>query len=264
MKLAIFTSNSLRHKFLANSLARHVDDTLTIVECRENDESNFSYGDNESIISHFRKRYETEKKFFGNNCEFISKNIPILHKEVNSNFIFQKIKNYDPDIMIVFGASIIKDPLLSLGKRNRFLNLHLGLSPYYKGNATNFWPFINNELEFLGSTVLHIDPGIDTGDIITHVKPKIEVGDNVHTIGCKIVQQSIEKIKDILDVIKNGGEINRVPQWSVDDEKIYRLKDFNENVLNQYLKNLNDGIVDKFLKNDRKKIKVVDTIRNSV
>ena len=93
---------------------------------------------------------------------------------------------------------------------------------------------------------------------------EIEVGDNVHTIGCKIIQQSVEKIKDILDVIKNGGEINRVPQWSVDDEKIYRLKDFNENVLNQYLKNLNDGIVDKFLKNDRKKIKVVDTIRNSV
>ena len=144
------------------------------------------------------------------------------------------------------------------------MNLHLGLSPYYKGNATNFWPFINNELEFLGSTVLHIDPGIDTGDIITHVKPKIEMGDNVHTVGCKIIQQSVEKIKDILDVIKNGGEINRVPQWSVDDEKIYRLKDFNENVLNQYLKNLNDGIVDKFLKNDRKKIKVVDTIRNSV
>ena len=34
--------------------------------------------------------------------------------------------------------------------------------------------------------------------------------------------------------------------------------------LKQGAKNLNDGIVDKFLKNDRKKIKVVDTIRNSV
>ena len=110
------------------------------------------------------------------------------------------------------------------------MNLHLGLSPYYKGNATNFWPFVNNELECLGSTILHVDAGIDTGDIITHVKPKIEIGDNVHTIGCKIIRESVSKIKEILNLIKNGDEINRVKQWKVNDEKIYRLKDFDEDI----------------------------------
>ena len=262
MKIVIFTSNSFRHKFLANSLSRCVEDALVIVECRENDDSNHSYGQSESIISHFKKRYQTEKKMFGENNEFLTKSIPILYKEVNSKFIFEKIQEYNPDVMIIFGSSIIKEPLLSLGKKNRFINLHLGLSPYYKGNATNFWPFLNNELDYLGSTILHVDSGIDTGDIITHVKPKIEKGDNVHTIGCKIIRDSVEKIKEILNVIENDGEVNRIKQWSVDNEKIYRLKDFNEDILKKYLKLVEEGIVEKYLNNEKKDVKIVDKIKN--
>jgi methionyl-tRNA formyltransferase len=263
MKIVIFTSNSFRHKFLANSLSKFVDDALIVIECRENDELNYSYGDNELIMSHFKRRYQTEKEEFGENDEFLSKCIPILHKEVNSEFIFQKIQKYDPDVMIIFGSSIIKEPLLSLGKKNKFLNLHLGLSPYYKGNATNFWPFVNNELECLGSTILHVDAGIDTGDIITHVKPKIEIGDNVHTIGCKIIRESVSKIKEILNLIKNGDEINRVKQWKVNDEKIYRLKDFDEDILKKYLQNIDDGIVEKYVNNEKKEVKIIDEIKNN-
>ena len=37
------------------------------------------------------------------------------------------------------------------------INVHLGLSPYYKGSATNFWPFVNNELQFLGVTFMVTD-----------------------------------------------------------------------------------------------------------
>lgn len=263
MKIVVFTSNSFRHKFLANSLSKCVDDALIVVECRENDDSNHSYGENEHIISHFKKRFETEKKEFGTNSEFLAKSIPILHKEVNSKFIFEKIQEYDPDVMIIFGSSIIREPLLSLGKKNKFINLHLGLSPYYKGNATNFWPFINNELEYLGSTILHVDSGIDTGDIITHVKPRIEIGDDVHTIGCKIIRDSVEKIKEILNFIKNEQEINRIKQWSVENEKIYRLKDFNEDVLKKYLKLLDEGIIDNFLNKEKKDVKIVDEIKNN-
>ena len=78
MKIVVFTSNSFRHKFLANSLSKCVDDALIVVECRENDDSNHSYGENEHIISHFKKRFETEKKEFGANSEFLAKSIPCL------------------------------------------------------------------------------------------------------------------------------------------------------------------------------------------
>jgi len=258
MKAVIFTSNSLRHKFFANSLLNYVDDALVVVECRENDELNKSYGENSVIINHFKNRNETENIFFRGNDEFNAKCIPILYKEVNHNFIYQKIKEFEPDVMLVFGSSIIKEPLLSLGKKNRFFNLHLGLSPYYKGNGTNFWPFINNELEFLGSTILHIDAGIDTGDIITHVRPNIEINDTVHTIGCKIIQDSVKKIGEILNSLKNGEKVNRIPQWNVENEKVYKLKDFNEEILNQYLGKIKNNIIEKYLSSEKKQFKIIN------
>ncbi len=258
MKLAILTSNSLRHKFFANYLSKFVEEVVVISECREIDENNNYYGDNKLIKEHFQKRFETEKKEFSGNEVFESRSIPILYKEVNSNFIYQYMKNYDPDMMIVFGTSIIKDPLLSLGKKNRFINLHLGLSPYYKGNGTNFWPFVNEELEYLGSTILHIDKGVDTGDIVMHVRPKIFTNDNVHTIGCRIIRDSAENIGKILLSIKNGNQINRIKQWHVPNEKIYKLKDFNEDALRTYYQKLDNGLIQRHLKKEYEKIKVVE------
>tara|TARA_Y100001949_G_scaffold176636_1_gene191080 strand:+ start:5661 stop:6449 length:789 start_codon:yes stop_codon:yes gene_type:complete len=260
MKIIIFTSNALRHKFLANTISDFANDTLVISECRENDQINKSYGENELIISHFNNRYITEKKKFYGNDEFRAKCIPILYKEVNSEFIYQKIQSFDPDAMIVFGASIIKEPILSLGKKNKFINLHLGLSPYYKGNGTNFWPFINNELEFLGSTIMHLDSGIDTGDIITHVRPKIEDDDDVHSLGCKIIKDSAETIIEILKRIKNNQEINRIPQWTIQNERIYKLKDFNEEILKQYFDKMKKNIVKEFSKKKKKEFRIIETI----
>ena len=260
MKIIIFTSNALRHKFLANTISDFANDTLVISECRENDQINKSYGENELIISHFNNRYITEKKFFHGNDEFSAKCIPILYKEVNSELIYQKIQSFDPDAMIVFGSSIIKEPILSLGKKNKFINLHLGLSPYYKGNGTNFWPFINDELEFLGSTIMHLDSGIDTGDIITHVRPKIEDDDDVHSLGCKIIKDSAETIIEILKRIKNNQEINRIPQWTIQNERIYKLKDFNEEILKQYFDKMEKNIVKEFSKKKKKEFRIIETI----
>ena len=37
------------------------------------------------------------------------------------------------------------------------LNIHLGLSPYYRGAGTNFWPLVNGEPEYCGATIHFLD-----------------------------------------------------------------------------------------------------------
>jgi len=160
-------------------------------------------------------------------------------------------------LMIVFGSSIIREPLLSL-KPNRFINLHLGLSPYYRGSGTNFWPFVNNELEYVGSTILHLDSGIDTGDILTHVKPNFEINDDVHTVGCKVIKESVIVLKKIIDMVRQNAELNRVKQWELSDSKYYKNSDFNEEILNLYKKNLSEDLIKKFLEKPENKIRTVD------
>jgi len=257
MKIVILTSNALRHKFLANSLASKADDALVVSESKQND-SLGNTGDDKSITNeHFKLRNEIEKTFFPNNDFFLAKTLPILYKEVNLDYVYQVIKKFKPDIMFIFGSYIIREPLLSLLPPGHIINLHLGISPYYRGSGTNFWPFVNNELEYVGSTILHLDAGIDTGDIICHIRPKIESGDNVHTVGCKVIKSSVDSLIQIMQMINEGKKLNRVKQWNV-NERYYKTSDFNEEVLLKYKNNLKNGLIEKYLSSSKKQIKLVD------
>jgi methionyl-tRNA formyltransferase len=257
MKIVILTSNSLRHKFLANTLSQHCEDTLIISECKPQTLSSDDSKNYTEIDNHFMLRDETEKSFFPNDNYFIPKTLPIVYKEANSPYVYQVIKNFKPDILIVFGSSIIKEPLISLLPAGHIINLHLGISPYYRGSGTNFWPFVNNELEYLGSTILHLDAGIDTGDIICHVRPKIDFNDNVHTVGCKIIKSSVESLIKIIKLLNDGKKLNRVKQWDVND-RYYKTKDFDEIALSKYKNNLKNEMIKNYLQSEDKNITLID------
>lgn len=257
MKIVIFTGNSIRHKFVANHLSKSVDDTLVVSECTPSDNLTT---DNSPITQHFNLREKTESDFFSNNDYFLPKTLPIMYKEVNSQYVYDVVHEFNPDMMFVFGSYIIKEPLLSLTP-NKFVNLHLGLSPYYRGSGTNFWPFVNNELEYVGSTLLHLDPGIDTGDIIEHVRPNIEIGDTVHSVGCKVIKESVNHMLKLIEYTKNKKNIPRVKQWEVSNSKYYKTIDFDESVLEKYYENLQNGMIEDFINNEKKELKLV-TLEN--
>lgn len=261
MRIVIFTSNAIRHKYVANTLAKNANDTLIVSECKQSDvfDSEKSKHRLSPIEEHFSLRYQTEKKFFSDNDFFISKTFPIIYKEVNSTYVYDVVKKFQPDLMFVFGASIIKERLISLLPPGRFINLHLGLSPYYRGSGTNFWPFVNNELEYIGATILHLDSGIDTGDIIMHVRPRIEIGDNVHTVGCKVIKESASCLVDIINLVNKGQALNRVKQWKIENEKYYKRDDFNEKALARYKENMANGLIEKYLKAPKREIKTIET-----
>ena len=238
MKVVIFTSNSIRHKFFANKLSKY--ETLIVSECKKS-----IY---EGIIGeHFILRDETEQEYFKDRV-FNAPTVPLVYGEVNKSYSI--IKDFNPDIGLVFGSGIIREPLISLIPK--FINLHLGLSPYYRGSGTNFFPFINEELEYIGATLHHIDSGIDTGDIIAHFRPKIELGDNVHTLGCKTIKNAVEVLEGLFD-----KPLNRVKQWKV-KEKYYKNSDFNETILKEYLKKLNDGLIEKHLNKSQTKLHIIN------
>lgn len=253
MRIVIFTSNSIRHKFFANSISKRVEESLIVSECSQNDSIEL---EESKIINHFKKRFETEQKYFGNNDYFLGNVIPIMYKEVNMDYIYKIIMKFQPDCMIVFGSSIIKEPLLSI-KTKGFINLHLGISPYYRGSGTNFWPFVNDELQYVGSTILYLDPGIDSGDIITHVRPKFEIDDDVHTVGCKVIKESVKTILKIIEKIRNDEPIKSVKQWKVRNERYYKNKDFDLSALEKYQKNLENGIIKKYMINEKDEIKLI-------
>jgi len=259
MRIVVFTSNAMRHKFIANTLSASVDDALVVSECVAQDTAvtAVAKGGLSPIEEHLLLRQRAEEEFFKGNDFFVAKTLPLMYGEVNLPHVCDIVRRFKPDAMVVFGSSMIKEPLLSLLPPGHFINLHLGLSPYYRGSGTNFWPFVNGELEYVGSTILHIDAGIDTGDIITHVRPALESDDTVHTAGCRVIKKSALCLIRIIEMLRSGKRLNRVKQWKVPKVRYYERKDFDERALVKYKDNLKDGLVDKFLKNPKTDIRLV-------
>lgn len=260
MKIVVLTSNAVRHKFVANNLANHTDDILVVSECNPNDATQLESDKKAKnlIQEHFEKRCQTEARFFYGHDYFVCKTLPILNKEVNLYYIYNVIKNFAPDAIVVYGSGIIKEPLLSLLPPGKIINIHLGLSPYYRGSGTNFWPFVNDELEYVGATILHLDAGIDTGDIITHVRPIIEIGDTVHTVGCKVIELSVAVVIKCFRQMDEGKILNRVKQWKVENSRYYKKNDFNIDALLKYKQKMDEGLIESYLKRSLKKIKLVE------
>lgn len=114
-----------------------------------------------------------------------------------------------PDVIAVFGTSLIRGALLSRGRLGVF-NLHGGLSPHYRGADCTFWALYNGEPDRVGCTLHAIDSGIDTGHLIAHIYPELRDGDDELTLFWRAVRDSAEVFAELLDRLERGECLGQV------------------------------------------------------
>ena len=90
--------------------------------------------------------------------------IPVV--SVNDNSCMQILQRLDPQLVIVNGTRIIKEEILQ-SISAKFINLHAGITPMYRGVHGAYWALVNNDPQNCGVTVHLVDKGIDTGAIIS-------------------------------------------------------------------------------------------------
>ena len=73
---------------------------------------------NDKTINWFNERFDKEKLIFIKNT-FKLKNGGVLNKpqEINSDYVYDLIKEFNPDVIVVFGTGIIKGKLLCIPKK---------------------------------------------------------------------------------------------------------------------------------------------------
>ena len=140
--------------------------------------------------------------------------VPIIHleKSINDPKSIDKIKSFDPALLIsVAGNQIFKKPIIELAPKG-CLNLHTALLPKYRGLMPTFWVMKNNEKE-TGVSIFFVDEGIDSGPII--VQKKVEIGNRSqselikHTklLGMEGIIEAVNKIHTgKYDLIPNPEE----------------------------------------------------------
>jgi len=95
--------------------------------------------------------------------------VPILRVgSINEQEAYEFTNKKQPDLIVVSGTGLVREKMLSIKPKIGIINLHTGLSPYVKGgpNCTN-WCIANNEWHFVGNTIMWMNAGIDSGNIIT-------------------------------------------------------------------------------------------------
>jgi len=246
MKITIFTSNQPRHIYFIKQLSSIADRVYAVVECK-------SFRRNETMQKYFRYVDKAEKEAFGE-ISFISSKIDILPlrsknlSELDMNILKPAL---DSDIYIVFGASYIKGNLCDFLIKNKAINLHMGISPYYRGSASNFWALYQKRIDMVGATIHFLDKGLDSGDIIYHALPKAQKVDSFK-LGMLAVKAALDSL---LEKIKSNEVKNfiGIPQDKAKELKYAKSSDFTDEIAQDYLHNIasTQDIYDALLDRDK-------------
>jgi hypothetical protein len=114
-----------------------------------------------------------------NFLEIPSKNIVNL-ESINSISFHNVLLQEKWSHVILCGSRIVSKKTLGI-TRCKFINIHAGITPFYRGVHGLYWALYNNDKERGGVTLHYVDAGIDTGNIISQEIVDISRKDNFST-----------------------------------------------------------------------------------
>lgn len=151
-----------------------------------------------------------------------------------------RLKDLNPDLIVVvaFGQILTKE-ILDLPNYG-CINVHASLLPKLRGAAPINWSIINGD-KITGITIMYMDSGLDTGDIILQESINIgeeetagELHDRLAILGSKALIEAVESIEndEVARTKQNHDEASYAPMltkemgridWSMDAVKIKNL-----------------------------------------
>ena len=171
-----------------------------------------------------RRRYRGHGEarfFFGAGMpRLLRQDLVVEVPHINHPDVVALADRLQPDVIAVFGTSLIRGPLLDQGRLGIF-NLHGGLSPRYRGADCTFWALYNGEPDQVGCTLHRIDPGIDTGSLIAHIRPEVKEGDDELTLFWRAVRDSADVYAELLERLGRGDALGE-PQR--EKGRLYQVK----------------------------------------
>lgn len=240
MNITVFTSNQPRHIHLVRSLSEISGRVFAVQECNTvfPGEVKDFYDNSPVMREYFSRVRASERKIFGD-VSFLEGNVDHLSlKGGDLSRLSREVLSpaLNSDVYVVFGASYIKGWLIDFLVEHGALNIHMGVSPYYRGSSCNFWAAYDGHPELVGATIHMLSRGLDSGDMLYHALPKPEDTDPFD-LGMKAVKTAHESLVARI----SSGEISSfipVKQDSGKEMRYTRNKDFTDAEAGDYLKHL--------------------------
>lgn len=147
-----------------------------------------------------------------------SVNLPVFQPErIKSEEAVEKLREYKADVFVVaaFGQILSKE-ILDM-PRSGCINVHASLLPKYRGASPIQWAIMEGE-KVSGVTIMYMNEGLDTGDMLLKKEVIIEDHDTGESLHDKLMEAGEALILTALEDIKKG---NISPVKQIDEESSY-------------------------------------------
>ena len=126
----------------------------------------------------------------------------------NSDDVFKTLQALSPDLIVIWGNTIIKPHIIKTAKRA--INLHMGLCPYYRGAIANQYAIIERHPARIGATIHYAEEKVDSGDILTTIT--VDTSKPPQVLFRELNDRAEEQYLNIASRLFAGENLPRRPQ----------------------------------------------------
>ena len=248
MRIVLLTSDQRRHRYAAWSLAQDVDLTGIVSEPKPSTvaapQPQDASAEAEIVRRHFRERDEAEARLLGEPAFPAAERLEVPAGGINGEAVFRWVSELRPDLLVLYGTRIVTDPLLAAWP-GRIVNLHLGLSPYYRGSGTNFWPLARRQPECVGATIHLAVRRVDAGPVLAQVRPDAQESDRCHDLGTRTLMRGVAALPRALRLYL-AGELEPAAQ-DLSRGQVFRSRDFHAGAVREMWGHFETGMMAEYL-----------------
>lgn len=249
MQITIFTGNQPRHVALIEALAGAADRVYAVQECNTVFPGRVAdfFRKSDVMQRYFERVIAAEEEVFGRvgfrharrQPGAAALHFPTIHQlairmgDLNLLELDALGSALDADLFVVFGASFIRGALCDFLVARQAVNIHMGVSPQYRGSSCNFWALYDRRPELVGATIHLLTAGLDSGPMLLHALPEPQAVDGF-LLGMKAVKAAHDAL---IAAIEDGSllEIDPVHQDRGLQIRYTRNADFTDAVASEYL-----------------------------
>jgi methionyl-tRNA formyltransferase len=208
MRILVLTTETVHHAFYVRAL-RSVYPATTVF-CERGSSVRTSFQTHHAFEIE-REIYEKSRWF---DCKETSlKNLAQVRNfsSLNDREAISAIEREKPDVVVVFGTGVLKQPLIDVCPKHLF-NLHGGDPEEYRGLDNHLWAIYHKDYSGLVTTLHLLEPALDAGGIVLQGMVPLYHGMPLHALRAANTEICVRLTLTVIDMILRDGKVLGRPQ----------------------------------------------------
>ncbi len=127
----------------------------------------------------------------------------LVVRDINDQAAVEAVRSAHVDLALIYGTRLLTaETLDQLGVP--IVNIHLGITPRYRGVHGGWWALYEGRRELVGTTIHYVDQGIDTGEVLAHVFSSPTQRDHFGTLPALQLVDCLPELSNVLTRVASG------------------------------------------------------------